>query len=86
MGAILYSLVETAKANGLVVYDYISRCLQHITEQPNNLDALLPWNIELLSPSRKLIELNTDDKGKQVFELSEKAVLFCRAVSQYFRL
>ncbi|MGL1957400.1 MAG: transposase domain-containing protein, partial [Colwellia sp.] len=44
--AILYSLVETAKANGLVVHDYISRCLQHIAEQPNNLEPLLPWNIE----------------------------------------
>ena len=44
--AILYSLVETAKANGLVVHDYISKCLQHIAEQPNNLEPLLPWNIE----------------------------------------
>ena len=44
--AILYSLVETAKANGLVVHDYISKCLQHIAEQPTNLEPLLPWNIE----------------------------------------
>jgi transposase len=44
--AILYSLVESAKANDLVVHDYISRCLQHIAEQPNNLEPLLPWNIE----------------------------------------
>lgn len=44
--AVLYSIVETAKANGLVVHDYISRCLQHIAEQPNNLEPLLPWNIE----------------------------------------
>jgi len=44
--AVLYSLVETAKANGLVVHDYISKCLQHIAEQPNNLEPLLPWNIE----------------------------------------
>lgn len=43
--AILYSLVETAKANALVVHDYISKCLQHIAEQPNNLEPLLPWNI-----------------------------------------
>jgi transposase len=41
--AILYSIVETAKANGLVVHDYISQCLQHIAEQPNNLEPLLPW-------------------------------------------
>jgi transposase len=44
--AVLYSLVETAKANSLVVYGYISTCLQHIAEQPNNLERLLPWNIE----------------------------------------
>ncbi|OUS70324.1 IS66 family transposase, partial [Pseudoalteromonas sp. A601] len=42
--AILYSLVETAKANDLVVHDYISTCLQHIAEQPDNLEPLLPWN------------------------------------------
>jgi transposase len=45
--AILYSLVETAKANGLIVHDYISTCLQHIAEQPNNLEPLLPWNVKI---------------------------------------
>ena len=44
--AILYSLVETAKGNGLVVHDYISKCLHHIAEQPTNLEPLLPWNVE----------------------------------------
>ena len=44
--AILYSLVETTKANGLVVHDYISICLQRIAEQPNDLGSLLPWNIK----------------------------------------
>lgn len=44
--AILYSIVETAKANGLVVRDYISTCLQHIAEQPSDLAPLLPWNIK----------------------------------------
>jgi transposase len=42
--AILYSLVETAKANDLVVRDYITTCLQHIAEQPDNLEPLLPWS------------------------------------------
>jgi transposase len=28
------------------VHDYISQCLQHVAEQPNNLEPLLPWNIE----------------------------------------
>lgn len=41
--AILYSLVETAKANDLVVYDYIATCLQQLAE---HLELLLPWNIK----------------------------------------
>jgi transposase len=45
--AILYSLVETAKANNLIVHDYIATCLQKIAEKPNDIDALLPWNIKL---------------------------------------
>ena len=44
--AVLYSIVETAKANGLVVHEYVSTCLQNIAEQPNNLERLLSWNIE----------------------------------------
>ena len=44
--AILYSLVETAKANDLIVHDYIATCLQQIAENPNDIDALLPWNIK----------------------------------------
>lgn len=44
--AILYSLVETAKANNLIVHDYIATCLQQIAEEPNDIDALLPWNIK----------------------------------------
>ena len=45
----LYSLIETAKANGLEPYAY----LRHVfTELPNattraEIEALLPWNIEL---------------------------------------
>ncbi|QDP02765.1 IS66 family transposase [Thalassotalea sp. PS06] len=44
--AILYSLVETAKANDLVVHEYISTCLQHMAQSPDNLDAILPWNFQ----------------------------------------
>ena len=44
--AILYSLVETAKANDLVVHDYIATCLKQIAENPNDIDALLPWNVK----------------------------------------
>ncbi|WP_300181500.1 transposase domain-containing protein [uncultured Aliivibrio sp.] len=44
--AILYSLVEIAKANNLIFHDYIATCLQLIAEKPNDIDALLPWNIK----------------------------------------
>jgi transposase len=44
--AILNSLVEKAKANELIVYDYIATCLQQIAENPDDIDALLPWNIK----------------------------------------
>ena len=43
--AILYSIVETAKANGLLPFDYIMQCLDHVAEHPDELDAILPWNI-----------------------------------------
>ena len=44
--AILYSLVETAKANDIMVHDYISMCLQYLAKKPDNIDMLLPWNIK----------------------------------------
>jgi hypothetical protein len=44
--AILYSIVETAKTDDLVVYEYISAGLQHLAEQLNSLEPLLPWNIK----------------------------------------
>ncbi len=45
--AILYSLIETAKANGLTPFDYITRLLEQIPENPDSIDHLLPWNIDL---------------------------------------
>jgi transposase len=44
--ATLYSLVETAKANGLVPFDYLNYLLNEIPSlQPDDtIDYLLPWN------------------------------------------
>ena len=42
----LYSIVETAKANGLIPYDYISNCLAQICKSDCQIDDLLPWNIK----------------------------------------
>ncbi|MGX9462401.1 IS66 family transposase, partial [Shewanella sp. A14] len=44
--AILYSLIETAKANNLIVHEYIAKCLQGLAETSSEVESLLPWNIK----------------------------------------
>jgi transposase len=44
--ATLYSLVETAKANGLTPFGYIKRLLEELPTQPDDLQYLMPWNIK----------------------------------------
>jgi len=45
--AMLYSIIETAKANGLIPFDYINHCLEALAKSPAELDSLLPWNVKL---------------------------------------
>lgn len=47
--AVLYSLVETAKANGLQPIDYLMRLFEQwpLITGDDDIDHLLPWNIEL---------------------------------------
>ncbi|MES9814974.1 MAG: IS66 family transposase [Candidatus Thiodiazotropha sp.] len=47
--ATIYSLIETAKANGLEPYDYLHHVLRHIggADTLEKIEALLPWNIDL---------------------------------------
>jgi transposase len=42
--AILYSMIETAKANGLTAFDYVMNVLTHISEGNIDVEKLLPWN------------------------------------------
>lgn len=44
-----YSLIETAKANGLNVFDYLQHLFEVIPQMTatDDLDSLLPWNIKL---------------------------------------
>ena len=46
--ATCYSLIETAKANGLEPYDYLRHLLQNIAaaDTVEKLEALLPWNMK----------------------------------------
>lgn len=47
--AILYSLIETAKANGLTPFDYLHHVLKTLPERTkdDSLEDLLPWNVSL---------------------------------------
>ncbi len=45
--AMLYSMIETAKANGLIPFDYIRHCLEELTNLTLDVDTLLPWNVKL---------------------------------------
>ena len=45
--AILYSLIETAKANGLTPFDYLHHLLAEIPRDPEGIEQLLPWNVDL---------------------------------------
>ena len=47
--ATCYSLVESAKANGLEPYAYLQHVLTHIAaaDTVEKLEALLPWNMEV---------------------------------------
>lgn len=45
----LYSLIETAKANGLNVYDYLQLIFKELpnAQSVEEIEALLPWNVQL---------------------------------------
>lgn len=46
--AAIYSIVETARANGLDVFLYLEQLLMHMTDwdhSPEYLDRLMPWSV-----------------------------------------
>ena len=45
--AVLYSVVETAKANGLTPYNYITYLLEQFSQSEQDVERLLPWNVNL---------------------------------------
>ena len=44
--AALYSIIETAKANGLSPFDYVLKCLDELCKPEPDIDAIIPWNIK----------------------------------------
>jgi len=45
--AVLYSLIETAKANGLTPFNYLMYLLEELPEIPEDIETLMPWNVQL---------------------------------------
>ncbi|VAW59560.1 Mobile element protein [hydrothermal vent metagenome] len=43
--AILYSIIETAKANGLIPFDYLKHLFEQLPNKLEDIDYLLPWNM-----------------------------------------
>ncbi|MFT5636135.1 MAG: transposase [Cognaticolwellia sp.] len=45
----LYSIIETAKANGVILFDYIAHCLEQLSGDvdENTIEAMLPWSVKL---------------------------------------
>ena len=41
--ATLYSIIETAKANGLVPFDYIIYLLEKLSQPEPDINQLMPW-------------------------------------------
>ena len=56
--ATCFSLIETAKANGLEPSVYIQHVLTHIAaaETLEQLEALLPWNVTLETGSKNVAQ------------------------------
>jgi transposase len=45
--SMLYSIIETAKANGLTPFDYIAHCLEQLSHKDCDIEQLLPWNVNI---------------------------------------
>ena len=56
--AAMYSLIETARANGLNTYTYLKHVfteLPGLIEQAASLDELMPWNMDPMALEKYLV-------------------------------
>ncbi len=55
--AAMYSLIGTARLNGLDPEAYLAYVLERVADQPiNRIDELLPWNVASSLPSTAHVE------------------------------
>jgi len=47
MRNVRYSIIETAKANGLTPFNYVNYLLEELPKNPDDIEALMPWNVDL---------------------------------------
>ena len=74
--AIIYSIVETAKANNLKPYDYIPYILEEIPKHMDDTDCsflenLLPWSPKLPAEIKKVnpVDVNSSHLKKLKYSL-----------------
>jgi len=42
----LYSIAETAKANGLILYDFMVKCMKELAKTEPDIVSLLPFSFK----------------------------------------
>ena len=61
--AIIYSLVETAKANNLNVFQYLYTLLLYMPDyrqEPAGVEAMMPWNDFIKERCSKVMDTETE--------------------------
>ena len=62
--AIIYSMIETAKANGLDPYAWLRRVMRDLpaARTVEEIEALLPWNVNLAGDAIQSASISAESK------------------------